>query len=381
MTAESLSDLGLRLLAPARFTAQSLADILDRSGLVITCGPGGVGKTTTAAALGIAAANRGRKVLVITVDPARRLADALGIKDGGKSYEPHRVRGIGENGGSFSAVMLDAEATFDRMIIERTDDPAKSARILSNRVYRSIAGSLAGAQDYMAIERLHQLHSSNRYDLLVVDTPPSRDAIDLLEAPDRLVRFLGHPIYRALTMSQRSFARVTNAGTSAFLWIVRKLAGPALVEDTVEFFRSLAGIEDGMRQRASEVAALFRQTDTALVMVSSPRAEAVSESAFLANAVVERGLCLRAIVVNMIHPLPPELDGLDEVVAGSLADHVDFHRQLRELALSERHEMIALTTIAGDAMTVIEIPLLEVDVHDLDQLTNIAVRLITLGSS
>lgn len=353
----------------------SIADVLDNSNVVITCGPGGVGKTTTAAALGIAAANRGRKVLVITVDPARRLADALGIKDGGKGYDPHRVRGIGADGGSLSAVMLDAEQTFDRMIIERTDDPAKSERILSNRVYRSIAGSLAGAQDYMAVERLHQLHSSGRYDLLIVDTPPSRDAIDLFEAPDRLVRFLSHPIYRALTISQRSFARVTNAGTSAFLWIVRKLAGPALVEDTVEFFRSLAGIEDGMRDRAAEVAALLRDPTTSVVMVSSPRAEAVTESVFLANAALERELSLRAIVINMVHPMPPPLDEIDAPPGSALADHLAFHRELEALARSERREMAPLLDVQSGG-TVTEVPLLEVDVHDIEHLEALAGRLV-----
>jgi anion-transporting ArsA/GET3 family ATPase len=348
-----------------------LADVLSRSSIVVTCGPGGVGKTTTAAALGIVAANRGRRVLVVTVDPARRLADALGLDVEAKMYEPHRVSGVGKKRGSLSALMLDAEATFDRMIVDRADDPKKAERILTNRVYRSIAGSLSGAQDYMAIERLHQLNASGAYDLIIVDTPPSRDAIDLLEAPERLVRFLSHPIYRALTISQRSFARVTNAGTSAFLWIVRKLAGPQLVEDTVEFFRSLAGIEQGMRQRASEMATLLRADDTSFVMVSSPRAEAVTESAHLASAVIEGGFHLCGVVVNMLHPLPAELTGLDDLSAGPLADHVAFHNDLRALALSEREEMQRLIELAVN-VAVVEVPLLETDVHDVDSLTQLA---------
>jgi anion-transporting ArsA/GET3 family ATPase len=355
---------------------ESLEDVLTRSKVIVTCGPGGVGKTTTAAALGIAAAKRGRRVLVVTVDPARRLADALGIDVDHRMYDPQRVRGVGDRRGSFAALMLDAEATFDRMIVDRSDDPVKAERILTNRVYRSIAGSLAGAQDYMAIERLHQLYTSGVFNLIIVDTPPSRDAIDLLEAPDRLVRFLGHPIYRALTISQRSFARVTNAGTSAFLWIVRKLAGPQLVEDTIEFFRSLSGIEQGIRQRAAEVAELLRSNDTSFVMVSSPRAEAVSESAHLAAAVVQGGFHLRGIVVNMLHPLPDEVVGLEEVADGPLGDHLAFHAELRRLALSERDEMKPLLGIADD-VPVVEVPLLDVDVHDVEGLTSLADLLIS----
>jgi anion-transporting ArsA/GET3 family ATPase len=354
----------------------SLETVLAQSKILVTCGPGGVGKTTTAAALGIAAANRGRTVLVVTVDPARRLADALGLDIEARSYDPHRVTGVGAKKGSLSALMLDAEATFDRMIVEQADDPVKAERILTNRVYRSIAGSLSGAQDYMAVERLHQLNASGAYDLIIVDTPPSRDAIDLLEAPDRLVRFLGHPIYRALTMSQRSFARVTNAGTTAFLWIVRKLAGPQLVEDTIEFFRSLSGIEQGIRQRAADVSMLLRAKDTSFVMVSSPRAEAVTESAHLASAVIDGRFRLRGVVVNMIHPLPDPLEGLEDLDDGPLADHVAFHGALRALALSERTEMEPLTTIAN-GMPMVEIPLLEVDVHDLEGLARLAEMLVS----
>ena len=223
-------------------TSPSLSDVLADATLLVTCGPGGVGKTTTAAALAIAAARMGRRVVVVTVDPARRLADALGLDMAARAYEPHEVKGVGGDGGSLWALMLDAETTFDRLITDRAGDPARAAAVLANPVYRSIAGSLGGAQEYMAIERLHQLHNSGEYDLVVIDTPPSRHAIDLLEAPDRLVTFLSHPIYRVLTMPSRSFAKVTNAGSSAFLWMVRKLAGPKIVEDTIEFFRSLAGM-------------------------------------------------------------------------------------------------------------------------------------------
>ncbi|MEO7398522.1 MAG: ArsA-related P-loop ATPase [Ilumatobacteraceae bacterium] len=352
-----------------------LAAVVARADLVVTCGPGGVGKTTTAAALGIAAAGTGRRVVVVTVDPARRLADALGIDVDAHMFDPHEVTGVGADGGSLWALMLDAETVFDRMITERAGDPSKAAKILANPVYRSIAGSLAGAQDYMAVERLHQLYTSGEYDLVIIDTPPSRDAIDLLEAPDRLVRFLGHPIYRTLTMPSRSFARVTNAGTSAFLWVVRRLAGPRLVEDTIEFFRSLSGMEQGLRQRASEAAVLLRAATTSFVLVSSPRAEAVAESTHLANAILDGGFRLDGVVVNLLHPLPAPLDGLDDLAPGPLADHVAYHNDLFALATSERAEMDELLHLAT-GVAVAEVPLLDVDVHDVDSLNRLAALLV-----
>lgn len=352
-----------------------LGTVLERASLLVTCGPGGVGKTTCAAALGIAAARSGRRVVVVTVDPARRLADALGIDVDAKMFEPHEVVGAGANGGSLWALMLDAETTFDRLIVERAPNAASAEKILANPVYRSIAGSLAGAQDYMAIERLHQLHSSGDYDLVIIDTPPSRDAIDLLEAPERLVRFLSHPIYRALTIPSRSFARVTNAGTSAFLWVVRRLAGPRLVEDTVEFFRSLSGMEQGLRKRAGEVGELLRADATSFVLVSSPRAEAVAESTHLANAILDGNFRLDGVVINLVHPLPPPLDGLDDLADGPLAEHVAYHRDLFALATSEREEMSGLINVVS-GIVITEIPLLETDVHDIDGLARLADLLV-----
>lgn len=359
--------------------AGELAALIAGAEVIVTCGPGGVGKTTTAAALGLAAARAGRRVVVVTIDPARRLADALGIEE--STDEPHRVvgatKGAPRRGGAFSALMLDAERTFDRLVIDRAGDRADA--ILANPVYRSIAGSLGGAQEYMAIERLHELVAGSEFDLVVVDTPPSRHAIDVLEAPDRLVRFLSHPVYRALTLPGRSFARVTNAATTAFVWTVKRLAGPSIVEDTVEFFRSISGMEAGLRQRAAEVATVLRSERTAFVLVSSPRAEAIDESAFMAGALAAGGFRLGAVVVNLVHPLIDELAmSTDEPpVSSPLADQVAYHRELRSLALAERDEIEALTAAAGDVV-VVEVPLLDHDVHDIAALTEIG-TLLGLG--
>jgi anion-transporting ArsA/GET3 family ATPase len=372
--------------------AESFRDEIVNAELLVTCGPGGVGKTTTAAALGVAAALAGRKVVVVTVDPARRLADALGLEAGAAADAPHRVTGIpglsdskskkskGESGdGELWALMLDAASTFDRLVHEQTANPKQAAAILENPVYRAISGSLAGAQEYMAIERLHQLHTSGEWDLVIVDTPPSRHAIDLLEAPDRLIGFLGHPVYRALTVGQRAFAKVTNAAASMFLWAVRRLAGPQIVEDTVEFFRSLANIEPGLRKRAKEVSELLRSDTASFVVVSSPRAEAIGEAEHLIGALRDGSFPFAGVVVNLIHPMPEPLtaadraalDGLDD---GPLADQVAWHDELTELATAEREEIAGLADLAEDVI-VVELPLLAVDVHDVDGLVGLADRL------
>ncbi len=360
----------------------SLTHVVKSSELILTCGPGGVGKTTTAAALGVAAARAGRRTVVVTVDPARRLADALGLDEGAASDQPHQVKGVTKRAtdGELWALMLDAEQTFDRLVREQAGSRKQADAVLNNPVYKAISGSLSGAQEYMAVERLHQLHASGEWDLVIVDTPPSRHAIDLLEAPDRLVGFLSHPVYRTLTVGQRTFAKITDAASSMFLWAVKRLAGPQIVEDTVQFFRSLATIEGGLRDRAREVSALLRGDDTSFVVVSSPRAEAVSEAEHLLDAINDKSFPLGGLVVNLIHPEPTELSEADEQLLadlgdGPLAEQLAWHRELQSLAVAERLEIASLEKLAG-AAPVIELPLLDVDIHDVPGLVGLADRLV-----
>ena len=373
---------------PATVTATHdgrLDALVASSSLIVTCGPGGVGKTTTAAAIGLIGARAGRHVVVVTIDPARRLADALGLGRG-QTDEPHRVKGLGRLSGSLDVLMLDAERTFDRMIIERAGPRADA--ILQNRVYRSIAGSLSGAQEYMAIERLHQVHNAGLHDLIVVDTPPSRHAVDILSAPDRLSAFFGHPVYRALTMPGRSMARVTSTAATAFSWTVKRLAGPRIVEDTIELFRAMTGIEEGLKSRAAAVSALLRLPSTSFVLVSSPRAEAIDESQHLADALEQGGYPLHAVVANLVHPLPPVCDLDPDLVPAdsALAQQLVHHQQLTELATAERAELRNLWAAvsarsgtdgdaqadADHAVVLCEVPLLDHDVHALDTLAEIA---------
>lgn len=351
--------------------------VADRA-LLVTAGPGGVGKTTTAAAIGLAGARAGRRVIVMTVDPARRLAEALGL-DPEHADEPHQVEGAGVDGGEFWTLMLDSSATFDRLVTNQAGSPERAQRILDNPVYQAISRSLGGAQEYMAIERLHELANSGEWDLVVVDTPPSRHALDLLEAPDRLNSFLGHPVYRALTAGQRAFAKVTNAAASAFLWAVKRLAGPQIVEDTLEFFRSITALEPGLRRRSKEVAALLRDEGTAFVVVTSPRAEALDEARHLVGGLERGSFPFGALVANLVHPLPPELpdDGtLDPPLSNALAEQLDWHRDLRALALDEREVLATVTESVESDVEVIELELRDRDITDLDGLADFADDLV-----
>ena len=358
----------------------SLRDVVEQTDLLVTAGPGGVGKTSTAAALGVAAAKAGRRVVVLTVDPARRLADALGLAEGEGADLPHRVELAGTpEGGELWAVMLDAQKTFDRLVREQSPNQRQAEAVLGNAVYKALSGSLAGAQEYMAVERLHQLYTSGEWDLVIVDTPPSRHAIDLLEAPDRLTKFLGHPVYRALTAGQRTFARVTDAASSVFLWAVKRLAGPQLVQDVLQFFRSLAYVEPGLRKHAEEVSALLRAESTSFVVVTSPRAEAVGEANHLIDALEHRGFPFGGVIANLVHPMPESFDvlsaeergALESLEPGPLADHVAWHHELTELAVSEREQLATIGTAAA-SVPMLELPLLDIDIHDVDGLIVLA---------
>ena len=184
----------------------NLADVIDDASVVVCCGPGGVGKTTTAAVIGRWAASRGRRVVVVTIDPARRLADALGLA-GGLTGEPTRIDGGPGGTGEFWAMMLDAPAMFERVVRAHATDADQADRIVENRFFRNIAGSLGGTQEYMASEALHELAGDPRFDLVVVDTPPSRNALDFLEAPGVLTRFLDHPVFKLMMLPSRTGLR------------------------------------------------------------------------------------------------------------------------------------------------------------------------------
>ena len=257
--------------------------------MLVCCGSGGVGKTTTAAVIGLEAARRGRRVVVVTIDPARRLADALGLADG-LTGEPQRVTVDDRSGsGELWAMMLDTPAMFERVVRANAPDPAQADRIVENRFYRNIAGALSGTQEYMASEALHELHGDERFDLVVVDTPPSRNALDFLEAPGVLTRFLDHKLFKLLMMPTRTGFKVLSLATQPILRAIGRVVGSDVLADTVAFFQAFAGMDVGFRQRAEAVTALLRADTTRFILVASPQRDTLTEASWFADQLAGTG--------------------------------------------------------------------------------------------
>ena len=253
------------------------------------CGSGGVGKTTIAAVVALEGARRGRKTVVVTIDPARRLADALGLA--GLSNTPSRIEG--DWPGELWATMLDTRSTFDALVGKYAGTPEQAERILANRFYRNIAGALSGTQEYMAMEKLYELHEETDFDLVVVDTPPTRHALDFLDAPRRLSRFLEHRLFRMLMAPSRGIVRAVNVAAQAFLRTVSKVVGGDVVDDAMAFFQAFEGMEEGFRQRAARVNELLAAPETAFVLVASPRRDTVAEAHFFADRLGEAGIAVQ----------------------------------------------------------------------------------------
>ncbi len=364
------------------------AELIDESEVIVCCGSGGVGKTTTAAAIGLEAARRGRRAVVVTIDPARRLADALGLIDGLPSEPAPVDLGEGESG-ELWAMMLDTAATFDGLVHRYAEDEQQAARILDNPFYRNIAGSLSGTQEYMAAEMLHALHSDERFDLVVVDTPPSRNALDFLEAPGVLSRFLDHRLFKLLMLPARGGLRVLNPVTQPVLRTIGKIVGSDVLADSVAFFQAFAGMETGFRERADEVVALIRAPETSFVVVAAPRHDAIDEAVWFCQQLARQGIEVAAALVNRCHPSFGEgsasaaaveaAETLDRghVVRSALWANVAHLRALRE---AERGVVTPLDEAIGSDRVRL-LPLLDRDVHDLDGLASIGDHLFAAESS
>lgn len=346
--------------------------------VIVSAGSGGVGKTTVSAAIGVAAARRGRRVVVLTVDPAKRLADALGLAEDGLGNDPRRIEGPWP--GELWAAMLDTAATFDALVT-RHAGPEQAEEILANRFYRNIAGSLSGTQEYMAAEKLHELHADPRFDLVVVDTPPTRNALDVIEAPHTLSRFLDHRLFRLLVAPSSRVGRAVGVATGAFVRTVSKVVGAAVVEDAVAFFRAFEGLEDGFRERAAEVAALFRAEGTAFVLVTSPQRDALREAGWFAAQLADRDIAIAGLVVNRVQPRPTEgpVDRFAQLahahpgsdlaaLAGAVVDQCD-------AADAERARLAELPGVLREVPRT-SVPILDDDVHDLAGLVAVADHLV-----
>ena len=369
-------------------------DVIDASTVIVCCGSGGVGKTTTAAVLGLEAARRGRRAVVVTIDPARRLADALGL-EGGLASEPQRIEldqrhctdlTDGADGGELWAMMLDTAATFDGLVRRHADSDEQIERILSNPFYRNIAGALSGTQEYMAAETLHDLHGDDRFDLVVVDTPPSRNALDFLEAPGVLARFLDHRLFRLLMLPTRGGLKVIGTATQPVLRAIGKVVGSDVLADSLAFFQAFSGMETGFRERADDVVALLRAERTAFVVVASPRHDTITEAVWFARQLDDQGVGVAAAIVNRVQPAFGEIEvpadveaevsgggaeatGVTEV--GALWTNLAELQQIRSAELAALEPLVELTEPAPIAL----LPLLDGDIHDLDSLDQVAQHL------
>ncbi|HUY85838.1 MAG TPA: ArsA-related P-loop ATPase, partial [Acidimicrobiales bacterium] len=275
-----------------------LGELVRDASTIICCGSGGVGKTTVAAALALAGAEAGRRTCVVTIDPARRLADALGLSELDNS-----ARKIdGDWPGELWALMLDTKGTFDELIRNYSSDSSQVDSILENRLYKNLSGSFSGTQEYMAMEKLYELHSDERFELVIVDTPPTRNALDFLDAPRQLGRFLDNRIFRLLMMPARTYLKAVSVATRTFLRTISKVVGGEVVADTVAFFQAFEGLEQGFRDRASKVESVLSDPSTAFVLMTAPRSEAVDEAMFFAHKLAESRIAVQALVVNRVHP-------------------------------------------------------------------------------
>lgn len=349
--------------------AEQLGRIIAESDVVICCGSGGVGKTTTSAALGLQAARLGRRAVVITIDPARRLADALGVP-GTLTNEPVRLDVPGP--GELWATMLDAAQTFDGLVADYAADAEQAERILSNGFYRNVASSLSGTQEYMAAERLHALHGDDRFDVVIVDTPPTRSALDFLGAPSVLKRFIDHPLFKLLMLPARRGLRFMNIAAQPVLRTISKAVGGEVLSDAVAFFQAFRGMETGFRERADEVYDLVASPAAHFVLVASPRADTVEEAAFFATKLHGFGLAVGATVVNRATPEFGPLPASKPRSAPSRAAY----ENLAALAATSSDERSYVAEHLGELVAEMSwVPMLGGDVHEMTALEQIRAHL------
>jgi anion-transporting ArsA/GET3 family ATPase len=358
---------------PASSDGDALHAIVHQHRIVVCTGSGGVGKTTTAAVIALEGAKTGLKACVVTIDPAKRLADALGLE--GLTNSPSIIKG--DWPGELWALMLDTKSTFDALVVKNAESPEQAQNILDNRFYRNISGALSGTQEYMAMEKLYELHEEHDFDLIVVDTPPTRNALDFLDAPRRLTRFLDHRLYRILMTPTRGIVKAVNVAAQAFLRTVSKVVGGDVIDDAMTFFRAFDGMEQGFRERAERVLDLLSDDNTAFILVTAPRRDIVDEATYFATKLGEAHIPVRALVVNRMHPsftdaTPDSLRAREATFAGS--DLGGLYENLADFVTVSSNEEAHLAGLAASVAPapVIRVPFLRSDVHDLESLATIA---------
>jgi anion-transporting ArsA/GET3 family ATPase len=338
-------------------------------------GSGGVGKTTTAAALGLALAAEGRRVAVITIDPARRLATSLGLEELGN--EPTRV--ALDAPGELWALQLDPKRTFDDLIARLAPDERTRQEVLGNRIYHQLSSAVAGSQEFTAVARLYDLDREGRFDVLVLDTPPSRNALDFLDAPDRLLGFFEGRALRLFLAPTGLAARLVGAGAAPLVAVLQRVTGVELLDDLAGLLRALGGLLEGFGRRAAAVKALLADPATTFLVVSSPEREPVEEAVFFHGKLREGGLPFGGLVVNRVHAdpapgavAPTVAAGLTDELGASLAEKVAaVVADGQALAARDAEAVGRLRAALGDPDAVL-VPELDEDVHDLGGLARVA---------
>src|SRR3954447_10217045 len=347
----------------------SLEPLLEGKRMVICAGSGGVGKTTTAAAVALGLAASGLRVAVVTIDPARRLANALGLSS--LSNEPTRVDA--DVDGELWAMMLDAKRTFDQLIEHLAPDARTRDEVFDNRIYQQLSTAVAGSQEFTAIAKLYELDESGAWDVLVLDTPPARNALDFLDAPGRLSRFFQG---RAIRMFLRP-AGLLGRGTGLVFGMLRRITGVDLLRDLSAFFHALSGMIDGFTERARRVGALLEDPATTFLIVTAPRHDPVEEAIFFHRKLREAGMPFGGLVVNRVHEPPPDTlpasvaSALGPALASRVSAATD---QLTALAARDAFELQRLRTALDDPPTIV-VPELDDDVHDLQGLEKVRAHL------
>lgn len=353
----------------------TMADVVADSSVVVCCGSGGVGKTTTAAVIAMEAARTGRRSVVVTIDPARRLADALGLE--GLTNAPSRIDG--DWPGEMWAMMLDTKSTFDGLVRRYSADEGQADRILANSFYRNISGALSGTQEYMASEKLYELAVEGDWDLVVVDTPPTRNALDFLDAPQRLAHFLDHRLYKVLMSPTRGLVKAVNLAAQAVIRPMSKVVGTDVITDAISFFQAFEGMEEGFKHRAAAVDRLLSEPTTAFVLVASPKADTVAEAGYFAEALADTGIAVRGLIVNRMQPVfgtddeglamgPEAARQRAGTLAGTaLGDHYTCLADARQMARGEALHLAGLAERVAPA-PVVRVPVQPFEVTDLRSL-------------
>jgi anion-transporting ArsA/GET3 family ATPase len=352
--------------------------------IIVCTGSGGVGKTTTAAALGLRAAELGRNVCVLTIDPARRLAQAMGLTE--LDNTPRPVAGI--SNGSLSAMMLDMKRTFDE-VVESHSDPERAEKILSNPFYQALSSSFAGTQEYMAMEKLGQLRAQSQWDLIIVDTPPSRNALDFLDAPARLGSFLDGRLIRIITApargAGRGIGRLAALGFGIFTNVLSKLLGAQVLADVGNFVADIDTTFGGFRERADATYALLKDSGTEFIVVAAPERDALREAAYFVERLNQDAMPLGGLILNRVQEVPEAGLTQDQVLAAAqkltaegtgplTAALLELHAQRMEIKERQKH-LSGRFTAAHPNVSVQPVPAMAQDVHDLAGLREIGAAL------